>query len=141
MNQLETIHHIYGAFGRGDVSAILTCLSEDVAWEYAIVPLGVPWLEPRRGRDEVPQFFAALAAFDLHRFEPKRFFESGHIVVVLIDVDLTVRATGTRIAEEDEVHIWYFDEKGRVTRFGHKLDSHQHWLACGGGAAPAKTKP
>jgi ketosteroid isomerase-like protein len=130
MNQLETIRHIYAAFGRGDISAILECLSDDVEWEYAITPLGVPWLEPRRGRTEVPGFFAALAGFDLHRFEPKAFFENGRIVVVLIDVDLTVRATQRRVAEEDEVHIWYFDGVGRVTRFGHKLDTHQHWLAC-----------
>jgi hypothetical protein len=70
--------------------------------------------------------------FDLHRFQPKTFLASGNLVVVRIDVELTVKATGTPIVEEDEVHIWYFDSQGRVTRFGHKLDTHQHWLACGG---------
>ena len=38
-------------------------------------------------------------------------------VVVPIDVVLVVNATGRRIAEEDEVHIWHFDTKGRVIRF------------------------
>jgi hypothetical protein len=57
------------------------------------------------------------------------------MVVVLIDVELTVKATGTRIVEEDEVHIWYFDAQRRVTRFGHRVDTHQHWLACGAPSA------
>jgi hypothetical protein len=97
-----------------------------------VKPLGVPWLDRRVGRAEVPQFFAAMSEFTLHRFEPKTFLESGNVVVVLIDVDLTVNSTGRRVTEEDEVHIWYFDPQGRVSRYGHKVDTHQHWLAYGG---------
>ena len=63
-------------------------------------------------------------------------FRRGNIVAVLIDVDLRVKSTGRRITEEDEVHIWYFDAQGRVSRFGHKVDTHQRWIACGG--EPAK---
>jgi hypothetical protein len=73
--------------------------------------------------------------FDLQRFHPKTFLAHESMVVVLIDVELTVKATGTRIVEEDEVHIWYFDAQRRVTRFGHKVDTHQHWLACGAPSA------
>jgi ketosteroid isomerase-like protein len=131
MRHADTVRQIYSAYQRGDLSAILDRLADDVEWEYSITPLGVPWLERRRGRGEVPLFFAAHAGFDLHRFEPKTFLESGNIVVVLIDVDLTVKSTGRRITEEDEVHIWYFDSQGRVIRFGHKVDTHQHWTACG----------
>jgi ketosteroid isomerase-like protein len=47
------------------------------------------------------------------------------------DVELTVKATGRRIVEEDEVHIWRFDAQGRIRRFAHKVDTHQHWRACG----------
>ena len=131
MTHLQTVQNLYAAFERGDIPAILDQLAENVEWEYALTPLGVPWLEPRRGRNEVPAFFAAHAEFELHRFQPKTFLESGNIVVVLIDVDLTVKATGRRITEEDEVHIWYFDARGRVIRFGHKVDTHQHWIARG----------
>jgi uncharacterized protein len=137
MSHSGTVGEIYAAFQRGDIPAILSRLADDVEWEYSIQPAGVPWLEPRRGRSDVQGFFAAMAAFELHRFEPKVFLESGNIVVVLIDVDLTVKATGKRITEEDEVHIWYFDPEGRATRFGHKVDTHQHWIACGGQEAAA----
>ena len=133
MTQIETIQDIYAAFERGDIPAILNRLADDVEWEYSITPLGVPWLERRRGRAEVPQFFASHAEFELHRFQPKTFLASGNIVVVLIDVDLTVKSTGKRIVEEDEVHIWYFNVQGLVSRFGHKVDTHQHWIACGAG--------
>jgi hypothetical protein len=32
-------------------------------------------------------------------------FDNGNVVVVLIDVDLTMRTTGRRVVEEDEAHI------------------------------------
>jgi ketosteroid isomerase-like protein len=131
MKHSETVGRIYAAFRRGDIAGILGDLADDVEWEYSIEPMGVPWLDRRRGRSEVSGFFAAMANFELHQFEPKVFLENGNVVVVLIDVALTVKATGKRVVEEDEVHIWYFDQQGRVTRFGHKVDSHQHWIACG----------
>ena len=131
MTPTQTVQQIYAAFQQGDVPAILSQLAENVEWEYSITPLGVPWLEPRRGRDQVPQFFASMVGFELHQFQPKAFLEHGNVVVVLIDVDLTVTATGRRLREEDEIHVWYFDSTGRVSRFGHKVDTHQHWIACG----------
>jgi ketosteroid isomerase-like protein len=140
MTNADTVQSMYEAFGRGDIPFILDRLADDVEWEYSITPLGVPWLDRQRGRAAVPAFFASLAALEFHRFQPKTLLERGNIVVALIDVDITVKATGTRIAEEDEVHIWYFDDAGRVVRFGHKLDTHRHWLACGNqpeAAAPA----
>jgi ketosteroid isomerase-like protein len=137
MKHSETVGQIYAAFQRGDIADILNRLADDVEWEYSMEPLGVPWLERRRGRAAVSGFFAAMAGFELHRFEPKTFLENGSVVVVLIDVELTVKATGRRIVEEDEVHIWHFDQNGRIIRFAHKVDTHQHWLACGGQAALA----
>ena len=132
MKHAETVQHIYSAFQRGDLAAILGCLAEDVEWEYGIQTPGVPWLAHRRGRHEVPGFFESMAAFDLQRFEPKTLLEQDGGVVALIDVELTVKATGRRLVEEDEIHIWRFDSQGKVKRFAHKVDTHQHWLACGG---------
>ena len=129
MPHQETVRHIYAAFGRGDVAAILQHLDEEVAWEYAAASTDVPWLQPRRGRAQVPRFFESMSQFELHRFEPRTFLESGNVVVVLIDVELTVRASGRRIVEEDEVHIWHFNAQGKISRFAHKLDTHAHWAA------------
>lgn len=129
MRNIETVQAIYQAFGRGDVEAILGHLADDVEWEYGRIDAGVPWLKTRRGRAQVPAFFEALAGLELQRFQPKVVLGDGNVVVALIDVALVVRATGRRIVEEDEVHLWHFDTDGRVLRFCHKLDAHQHWLA------------
>jgi len=129
MSNLKTVQAIYEAFGRGDVPTILGYLADNVEWEYGIVSTNVPWLQPRKGRDEVPKFFQSLADFEISKFEPKTFLESDNIVVVLIDLEGNVRSTKRTITEEDEVHIWHFDAKGKVARFRHRADTFQHWAA------------
>jgi ketosteroid isomerase-like protein len=129
MAHVDTVQQIYEAFGRGDVPAILDRLADGVEWEYGVNSTDVPWLQPRRGRAQVAGFFQDLTALEFHRFQPKTFLEAGSIVVVLIDLDVTVRSTGGRIVEEDEVHIWHFDAGGRVSRFRHRVDTHEHWAA------------
>jgi ketosteroid isomerase-like protein len=92
MAQVETVQQIYQEFGRGDIPAILSHLAEDVEWEYGNNSTDVPWLQLRRGRTHVAEFLQALADFEVRRFEPKTFLESGNVVVALIDVEATVRA-------------------------------------------------
>ena len=129
MSHLESVQKIYAAFGQGDVPTILAQLADDVEWEYGVNSTSVPWLQPRRGRNEVPQFFQALGgAVDMHHFAVKALLEGDDIVVALIDIDFTVRATGKRVVEEDEAHIWRFRD-GKVVRFRHRADTHQHQRA------------
>jgi ketosteroid isomerase-like protein len=129
MSHADVVRRIYDAFGRGDVAGILAHLADDVEWEYGVNSTSVPWLQPRHGRDAVPGFFEALgSAVDLQRFEVKELLESGDVVVALIDLALTVRATGRQVVEVDEAHIWRFAD-GRVTRFRHRADTLQHQRA------------
>ena len=86
MSHLPTVQSIYEDFGRGDVAAILSRLSDDVEWEYGNAESGVPWLKPRSGPAEVAKFFESLAAVEFTRFEPKVMLENGPIVVVLLVV-------------------------------------------------------
>lgn len=129
VSHVAVVQQIYQAFGRGDVPAILEHLAENVEWEYGVNSTNVPWLQPRRGRSHVPEFFQALSAVGIERFQPKSFLEAGTLVVVLIDLEGTVHSTGRRVVEEDEVHIWHFDSDGKVARFRHRADTHQHWAA------------
>jgi ketosteroid isomerase-like protein len=130
MSNLQTTQEIYGAFGRGDVPAILSKLSEAVDWEYGATSSEVPWLQHRQGRDGAAAFFASLGAIQIRRFTPKTFLDGGSVVVALVDIEFTVTATGKSVVEEDEAHIWHFDDRGQVTRFRHRVDTHQHMLAC-----------
>lgn len=131
MNNVKTVQDIYSAFGRGDVAFILGRLSPTVTWEYGESSSVLPWLLPRRGREAVRGFFQSLNELELLRFEPTRLLHAERLVVALFDFEAIVKATGKRIVEEDEVHIWHFDAHGQVVRFRHRLDTHQHWLACG----------
>lgn len=130
-SNVQTVQEIYAAFGRGDVPAILAHLADDVDWEWGRADIGVPWLQPRRGREAVGGFFESLAALEITKFRPTHFMQSddGSIVIALIDLDGKVKATGKPIADAEEVHVWHFGPDGKVTRFRHGVDTHAHYLA------------
>ena len=129
MSHIPTVQAMYAACGAGDIATILSHLAEDIDWEYALTDVGIPWLARRRGRDQVPGFFQALQAFEFRKFQPTTILESGPLVVSLIDIEIVHKASGMVIVEPDEVHLWHFGPDGKVQRFGHKADTHQHWLA------------
>lgn len=124
MTPIETVQQIYAAFGRGDVPAILAQLADDVEWEYATAPNPIPWLQPLRGRDQVPGFFEALfAGIEITLFEVNKIFGDDSTVVDLVTLEYTARATGRKVQEIDEVHIWHFNAAGKVQRFRHRADT------------------
>ncbi|MCL4196653.1 MAG: nuclear transport factor 2 family protein [Phycisphaerales bacterium] len=129
MSNVSTIQEVYAAFVRGDVAWIHCQLADDVRWEYGPTSMNVPWPRRRRGREEVAGFFASLAEMEMQHFQPKDFLEGPGLVVVLLDINLTVRATGRRVVETDELHVWRFDDSGRITHFRHGCDTHLHHLA------------
>lgn len=124
---IETVKSIYAAFGRGDVPAILEVVSNDVEWELGGLDHGIPWLVPGKGRDAAVRFFQTLSGFDVNVFEVLSVMADGPYVVGLIHIELTWRATGKRLVERCEAHVWKFDEKGRVAAMRHCADTHHHW--------------
>lgn len=122
---IARVQEMYAAFGRGDVPAIVEHFAEDIEWEYGALAANPPWLQTRHGRGAAATFFKDLTALDITRFEPKTFLESGNTVVVLIDCEATHRTTGRKFVEEDEVHIWHFNDTGKVMRFRHRCDTLQ----------------
>jgi ketosteroid isomerase-like protein len=138
---VTTVQGIYEAFGRGDIPAILDTLAPDIRWEYwpegnGAGRRGVTWLVQRHGPAEVGEFFASLAALDFHDFRPAGFLVGERRVAALIDVDVSVRATGARF-RDSEIHLWSFDDDGRVTEFRHYVDTAKHLEAVGAVPAPA----
>lgn len=126
MSPIDTVQGIYAAFGQGDLPAILAKLADDIDWEHDTFPNEVPWMQPLKGRDQVPRFFQALAEqVDFKDFKPTRLLADGDLVVALCDVDYVVRATAKRVVEIDEVHLWRFNAQGQVSRFRHRVDTLQ----------------
>jgi ketosteroid isomerase-like protein len=126
---VETVEAIYAAFGRGDIPAILERLAPDVAWEEGGVDHGVPWLVPRQGRKGAAAFFETLAGIDIEDFRVFQITSGGPYVVALVSIDFEVKATGRRVRDTCEAHVWRFDDAGRVVSMRHAADTHQHKLA------------
>jgi hypothetical protein len=132
MTNTETVRSIYENFGKQNIPAILECLTDDVEWEYAYAHVPVPWLKPRRGRAGAGEFFQSLALLDIKGFAVKTIVADGNLVIGIVTLDAVVRATGKRIVDNDEVHLWHFDPRGRVDRFRHVVDTIQHVNAANG---------
>ena len=135
MTPLQTTQAIYTAFGQGDIPAILSHVAEDVEWEYGPRTTDSPWIQGGRGHAAAVAFFQALSQIEITHFVPKTFLAGDGLVVVLVDVDFTVKATGCRVHEIDEAHLWTFNPAGQVAKFRHRIDSyaqHQayHGLDC-----------
>ena len=129
---LQIVQDIYGAFGRGDIPAILEKLADNVDWEYAyrVAPNPVPWLQPQHGTDGVAPFFMSVQEnLEIHRFAVNTLAEGPGVIVALFDIEATIKRTGKRIVEEDEAHIWHFDGAGKVVRFRHCADTYQQVMA------------
>jgi ketosteroid isomerase-like protein len=127
---IDTVKAIYDCFGKADIAGILARLAPDVQWEHDWGAEPLPLFAPRRGRDEVPKFFAMLDAFEFLRFEPVAFLEGANMVAVPVDLELLVKATGRRI-KDVEAHLWTFGDDGLVTRFRHLADTRQFAQAMG----------
>jgi ketosteroid isomerase-like protein len=128
MSNVEAVQQGYEAFGRGDIQGALELLAEDVRWEHH--PTGntaqdqdVPYMRFRSGREAAAGFFQDIDEdFEMHSFNPHSFLEGDGLVAAVIEYDLTVKATGKRVHDE-EIHLWEFGPDGKVTAYRHFLDT------------------
>jgi len=120
-DHVKTVQAIYDRFGRGDIPGVLDHLDPDVRWnaDWALPP--PPLLAPRIGREAVSEYFEALGAYDVDRFEPLQFLSGGDWVAVPIQLALRHKATG-KVAADLEVHLWRFGPDGKVVWFRSLLD-------------------
>ena len=106
--KITTVQEIYAAFSRGDVEAILAHLTDDVDWAPEAESAIAPWHGVRKGKENVPSFFEALAkTVDVTEFTPLAFASNETDVMVVIRFGVTVRATG-KSGAMDLHHWWRF---------------------------------
>jgi uncharacterized protein len=124
MSKTERIQLLYAAFGRGDVNAILDQLSDDVSWDNSRVHSNeIPWNGNFSGKSRVPAFFAAVGEnAQMPVFNPHTFIESGDHVAVLLHIEGTVTKTGRPLVE-DAVHVWKFNDDGKIAAYRHYNDT------------------
>ena len=130
MKNSERIAAIYQAFGNGDIPTLLEALDENVDWEYTGSGDELPWYRRRSGRAGATEFFQSLADFEFHTFTPTVILDApGGLVVSVISLDITLKKSGARITIPDEVHLFYFNDAGKVIKFAHRVDTHLFWKA------------
>jgi uncharacterized protein len=125
----KTVQAIYDAYHRGDISSILAKMSPDVVWDgwpdNRAQKAGVPWMQCRKGRDGVAEFFKALAKMKFHSFQVRNLLGGGNQVAAEIAVEFEAPSSGA-VVRDDEIHLWTFDSSGEVVRFRHYLDTAKH---------------
>jgi ketosteroid isomerase-like protein len=80
-------------------------------------------MRSRTGREAVAGFFQDIEEdFEMNSFNPHSFLEGDGLVAAVIEYELTVKATGKRLRDE-EIHLMEFGSDGKMTAFRHFLDT------------------
>jgi ketosteroid isomerase-like protein len=119
----QVVQDAYAAFGRGDITALLGYMTDDVQWQPVIGTAShVPFSGERRGTNEVAEFFRQVAATeDFQQFEPREFVAQGDKVVAIGHYRAVTKPTG-RGFESDFVMVFTLRD-GKVARFQEFTDS------------------
>jgi uncharacterized protein len=137
MSNAQTVQGLYEAFGRGDIAAIMEQVADAVEWEQwadsnSGQEAGVPWLLRRSGKQGVADFFQAVADnLEFHSFQPNNILEGGNQVAATVTFDATVKNAGERLRDE-ELHLWTFDDAGKIVGLRHYVDTLKHIRAVKG---------
>lgn len=124
MNNVRTVQDVYAAFQRGDVATILTFVTDDVVWRNdGVASAECPWNGNFSGTSRLPAFFEALAAnLDFKVFDVKALVASGAHVAVHLRIESVLRKNG-QLLKNDAIHLWRFDEAGRIASYAHFNDT------------------
>ena len=118
---LAVVQKLYEAFGRGDLPTILSHLAEDVTWKY-LGPAEIPFGGTRHGKEQVAQFFAAIAEnLDVQDFGIERFIVQDDTVVALGHERMRVKTTG-RTYETQWAHVFTLRD-GKIVEFREYADT------------------
>jgi uncharacterized protein len=90
---------------------------------------GVAHLAPRTGPAEVVAFFEVLRPWSVRRLEVLDVIGDGRQVVA--EISAAFELPGGAVLEDEELHLWTFDEAGRVARFRHYVDTAKHIAVAG----------
>lgn len=132
-DHLATVRHIYEAFSKGDVAAIFDVLADDVRWEHWTTQserATAPWLQPRSDKAGVAEFFRIVATFEVREFTVRSIMANENQVVAEIVMDAAVPGGGQ--FRDEELHLWTFDEAGKICAMRHYVDTAKHLAAARG---------
>ena len=117
---VELVKGIYGAFGRGDVPAVLGAFTDDIEWFEAE---GMPYGGLHRGPEAVAQNVFGPITEDVEGFAvtPEELIGSGATVAAVVRYTGTGKATGKAL-DVPVVHLWEIRD-GKMARFRQFIDT------------------
>ena len=119
---LDTLKQGYEAFAKGDIETATESWAEDIVWEGPNSE-DVPGGGEHAGKEAALQTLQeAVGAWDEFSLSPDEFYEGSDTVVVLGHANAR---KGDQSAETPIVHIWRFDDDGKVKRFQSLTDTLQ----------------
>lgn len=125
-DNVGTVTAVYEAFGRGDAAWIIDQLDDNVMWDGGVRDSGLAYLRAGQGKEHVAEFFGHLAStLEFTHFEPLAMCDGGDVVSVPVRHAGRIIGGG-EIAMTDEVHVWRFNNEGKVVEFNHFLDIAIH---------------
>jgi ketosteroid isomerase-like protein len=133
VSNLGTVQGIYQSFAKGDVPAILDVLADDVEWEAwesnTSVKAGVPWMTPRHGKADVVHFFETTGQMEIVDLQVLNMMEGGSQVAVEFVLEANLPSWGGGHYRDEEMHLWTFNDEGKVVRLRHYTDTAKHIAA------------
>jgi ketosteroid isomerase-like protein len=117
---VEFVKGVYGAFGRGDVPAVMAAFADDIEWYEAE---GLPYGGLHRGGEAVGQKVFGPITEDVEGFAvtPEELIGSGATVAAVVRYTGTGKATGKAL-DMPVVHVWDIRD-GKVARFRQFIDT------------------
>src|SRR5579884_4179829 len=116
-----TAQSLYAAFVRGDIATVLAGSTPDVEWHAGGRQEDFPTFGPRKGLQQVQDFFETVAQLErFTEFSPKELYSDGDKVFALGSLSITLTSNGRQLRSE-WVHVITF-RNGKIARFREFLD-------------------
>ena len=122
-SNVDTVKGIYEAFGRGDIPAILGTMDEKIDWKEppGLAPAFTDQIGPEAvGENVFGQVVKLIKDFSA---TPEEFIDGGDVVISLGRYRGIGAETGVDL-DARNVHIWRFDDDGKLVGFELVTDTH-----------------
>jgi ketosteroid isomerase-like protein len=89
-------------------------------------------MTPRHGKADVVHFFETAGQMEILELQILNLMEGGNQVAVEFVLEANLPSFGGGHYRDEEMHLWTFDDRGRVVRLRHYTDTAKHIAAFGG---------
>ena len=121
---IKLIQSIYEAFGRGDVSAVLDGLADEVDWATDTASSAAPWYGVRNDKVGVAAFFQAFGStMEVEEFTPNAFAANDTEVFSVVRCRTKVRATGKPV--DMNLHHYFVLRDSKIIYYRGTEDTSQ----------------